>query len=154
MSFGWSVGDIATAISLIAKLAQALDDAEGAAAEYREAVVFLVHLKRTLEPLRTFTALGAYPAYGDEIKEYVECIQGPINKCLAVAGKFDKGLNGQSKQGRHRNVGAKLQWRFQASKKVEKLRKEIDGHMRGLDSLLNRLALYVTYFWPVLKYNA
>jgi len=67
MSFGWSAGDIAAAITVAYNLIQALDDADGAASNYREAMSFLGDLKRTLEPLHVFTAWSAYPAYGREI---------------------------------------------------------------------------------------
>jgi len=141
MSFGWSAGDIAAAIGLILKIVQALGDADGATSDYREAVAFLVNLKRTLEPLKTFSALGAFPAYGDEIKQYVDRIKKPIEECLEVAKAFEPGLGVHSKMGRHINVGAKLLWRFKASKKVAKLRTIIEGHILGLESLLNRLTL-------------
>jgi hypothetical protein len=143
MSFEWSAGDIAIAIVLIVKVVRALDDAEGAAADYREAVAFLVNLKRTLEPLQTFSALGAYPTYRDEIKKCVEGIKAPIENCLAVAAKFDPSFATTSKKGRHRNVGRKLEWRFNASKKVATLRKNIEGHILGLNNLLNTLTLSV-----------
>jgi len=141
MSFGWSAGDIATAIGLILKIVQALGDADGATSDYREAVAFLANLKRTLEPLKTFSALDVFPAYGDEIKQYVDRIKKPIEECLEVAKDFEPGLGAHSKSGRHLNMGAKLLWRFKASKKVTKLRLTIEGHMLGLDSLLNRLTL-------------
>jgi hypothetical protein len=51
MSFGWSAGDIAQAITLIVKVAKALDSADGAAGDCREAVSFLQSLRHTLEPL-------------------------------------------------------------------------------------------------------
>jgi hypothetical protein len=47
MSFGWSAGYIAQAIIVLIKLVQTLDDANGAASGYREAVSFLTSLKRT-----------------------------------------------------------------------------------------------------------
>jgi uncharacterized Zn finger protein len=72
MSFGWSAGDIAAAITLFLNLVEALDSRHGAAGDYREAVAFLRDLKRTLEPLQTFTAWNAYPAYGNDIREQVE----------------------------------------------------------------------------------
>jgi hypothetical protein len=58
MSFGWSARDIEQALSLLVKLVRALDGADGAASEYREAMAFLKSLKRTLEPLQTLCALN------------------------------------------------------------------------------------------------
>jgi hypothetical protein len=55
---------IAAAVTIAYNLIQALDSRDGAAGDYREAVTFLKDLKRTLEPLQTFAAWNAYPAYG------------------------------------------------------------------------------------------
>jgi hypothetical protein len=141
MSFGWSAGDIAQAITLIVKVAKALDSADGAAGDYREAVSFLQSLRHTLEPLQTFTALGTYPSYKNEIQQHVESIRGPIESFLATATKFDHSLGPNAKEGHHRHIPRKLQWRFIESKTVDKLKSSIDGHMRVLETLLQRLTL-------------
>ena len=142
MSFGWSAGDIAQAVVLIIKVVKALDSVDGAAGDYREAVAFLENLKHTLEPLQSFTALGAYPAYGDEIRRHVEAIKHPIESFLAIAAKFERSLGPNAKAGHHRHIPRKLQWRFIDSKPVEKLRDQISGHMQILETLLHRLTLY------------
>ena len=141
MSFGWSAGDIAQAIVIIVKVVKALDGVDGAAGHYREAVVFLQNLKHTLEPLQSFTALGAYPAYGIEIQKHVEAIKHPIESFLATAAKFERSLGPNSKTGHHRNIPRKLQWRFVDSKSVERLKDQIGGHMQVLETLLHRLTL-------------
>ncbi|CZR55057.1 uncharacterized protein PAC_04943 [Phialocephala subalpina] len=111
MSFGWSANDISQAIGLVIKVVKALDSANGAAADYREAVGFLRSLKRTLEPLQTFAGLELYPTYGEEIRQHVEKIQGPISKFLASAAKFEPQLGSSAKPGRHRGLKKKLEWR-------------------------------------------
>jgi hypothetical protein len=63
MSFGWSASDLASIIGLIVKIAKALDEADGAAADYRETAKFLRSLKHTLEPLQTFTSIELYTEY-------------------------------------------------------------------------------------------
>lgn len=145
MSFGWSAGDIAQAVALIVKVAKALDSADGSAGDYREAVAFLQSLKHTLEPLQTLTALGAYPAYKDEIRKHVESIRRPIESFLAIATKFDFSLGSNAKTGHHRHITRKLQWRFIESKEVDKLKGLIDGHMKVLDTLLQRLTLDIVW---------
>lgn len=143
MSFGWSAGDIAQAVILITKVAKALDSAEGASRDYREAVTFLSGLNRTLEPLQAFSALDLYPSYGDEIKQHVGSIRGPIESFLQLVSDFETSLGPGAKTGRHRNAARKLQWRFSASKKVEDLRRSIGDQMLILDNLLHQLTLYV-----------
>jgi hypothetical protein len=68
MCFGLSAGDITAAITLVYNLIEALDNCNGAPGQYREAVGFQ-DLKRTLDPLQTFTAWNSYPSYGQEIRE-------------------------------------------------------------------------------------
>lgn len=139
MSFGWSAGDIAQVITLIVKVVKALDGVDGAGASYREAVVFLETLKRTLEPLRTITALRLSPEYGKEIRELIDEIKPPIETFLELTAKFEPSLGGQS--GHHQYIGRKLQWRFKTSKKVDELRRNIESQLGVLNNLLHRLTL-------------
>jgi hypothetical protein len=68
---------------------KALDDANGATDHYRKAMAYLQSLKYTLEPIHTFTALGAFPVYRDEIRTRVAAIREPIERFLASLTKFD-----------------------------------------------------------------
>jgi hypothetical protein len=144
MSFGWSAGDIATAIAVTYNLIQALDDTHGAAKDYREAISFLCDLKRVLEPLQAFTAWSAYPNYGKEIGEKVGHIKGPVEDFLAAVLKYEPSLGENRRTGWPRALPAalrKLQWHVFMSKKVLSLRGKIESHMRILDSLMHRLTL-------------
>src|ERR1700686_3578876 len=95
MSFGWSSGDIATAVKLIYNLIQALDTCNGAAGDYREAVGCLQDLKRTFDPLQTLAALNAYPSYARGIEEQVAQIREPIESFLKGVVKFEPALGGK-----------------------------------------------------------
>lgn len=141
MSFGWSAGDIAQAAKLIYNLIQALGSVDGAASNYREAVSFLHSLKRTLDPLQSFTAWRAYPMYGREIDEQVRHIKGPIEAFLAAAVKFEPSLGRRAKNDHHRHVLRKLQWHIVMSKKVLGLKSIIESHLGIIDTLLQRLTL-------------
>jgi hypothetical protein len=140
MSFGWSAGGIAAAITLVYNLVEALDSHDGAAGDYREAVAFLRDLKRALEPLRTFTAWQTYPEYGREIGEQVEHIKEPIGKFLDKVLKYEP-CGAKAAKGHHRHVLRKLQWYLFMSKKVSNLRKKIESNMRIIDTLMQRLTL-------------
>ena len=110
MSFGWSAGDIATAVTLVYNPIQALDSYDGTASDYREAVSFLRDLKLALEPLQTFTAWNAYPAYGRDIGEQVEYIKEPVEQFLAEVLKYEPSLGTNANRGHHQHVLRKLQW--------------------------------------------
>jgi hypothetical protein len=144
MSFGWSASDIAKAIKVFYSLIEALDDLHGAANDYREAVAFLGDVNRTLEPLQAFTAWNAYPEYGQEIGEQVGRIKAPVEKFLAAVLKYEPSLGTKAKRGWDKSVPAtlrKLEWHMVMPKKVLKLRREVESHMRILDSLMQRLTL-------------
>jgi hypothetical protein len=141
MSFGWSAGDIAAAMTLAYNLIQALDTCDGAAGDYREAVSFLHDLTRTLEPLQTFTAYNANPMYGKDIKEQVGHIKEPVEKFLVAVLKYEPSLGVGAKEGNHRHILRKLQWYIFMSKKVLGLRRKIESHMQIIDTLMQRLTL-------------
>jgi hypothetical protein len=141
MSFGFSAGDIATAIVLIANIAQALSSASGASAEYREAVAFLKKLQRTLELLHTLSALSAYPAYSEEIRMMTCDIKGPIEEFLWAVEKYEPSLGVDAKKGHYRNIPRKLEWHFRMSKDVERLREKVGAHLLLIDKLLQRLTM-------------
>jgi hypothetical protein len=141
MSFGWSAGDIATAVKIAYNIYEALDSVQGAAKEYREAVYFLREMTRTLEPLKTFIACDAYPNYWKDIREQVDFIKEPVDNFLRTVLKYEPSLGTGTRTGHHRHILAKLKWHFFISKEVLDLKRKIQSHMRVLDSLLQRLTL-------------
>ena len=140
MSFGWSAGDIATAIRLLVEVVQVLDTVHGAAKSYREGTQFLKRLIHVLEPLQTFTNIGANPTFRDEICMEVDAIKTQVEEFLTIVMKYERGL-GRGREGHYRNVGRKLQWHYSDSKKLEKLEMKIGHHMQALDILLQRLTM-------------
>jgi hypothetical protein len=141
MSFGWSAGDIATAITVIYNLVEALDSCDGSAAEYRDTVSFLQDLNRTLEPLQTFTAWNVYPDYGRDITNHINSIKEPVEQFIASILKYEPSLGAKAKQGHHRHMLKKVTWRLFMTKKVLGLRKRIESHLRLVDTLMQRLIL-------------
>ncbi|KAH7126128.1 hypothetical protein EDB81DRAFT_860734 [Dactylonectria macrodidyma] len=143
MSFGWSAGDIAAAITLVYNIVKALDDYDGASDDYREAMAFMRDLSRTLEPLQAFTAWKAYPEYGEQISKQVEYIRDPINKFRDEVLRLEPSLGEKSRKGYHRHVPQKLKWHILKSGKALRLKKQIASHIRVIDTLMQRLTLDV-----------
>jgi hypothetical protein len=108
MSFGWSAGDIAAALALLCNVIQALDTADGAANNYREAVSFLQDLKQTLEPLQRIVNLNADSTYGPAIAEQVKHIRGPVEDFLKKVVEYEPSLGKKAASGHHRHVWKKL----------------------------------------------
>lgn len=141
MSFGWSAGDIATALVLLRNIIEALDSVDGAASYYREAVGFLRDLERTLTPLESLEAWKTYPLYANDILRQVQQIKGPVQDFLGGVVKYKKSLGEEAPKGHHRYIWKKLQWYLTQENKVLALKAKIGGHMRIIDTLLYRLIL-------------
>jgi hypothetical protein len=141
MSFGWSAGDIAAALTIIYNVIQALDDVDGAAGSYRKAVTFLRDMKRTLESLETLTAWNTYPTYAKEFANQAKCIRGPVEGFLNSVVKYEPSLGEKARKGHHRQAWRKLQWYVLKEDKVSKLKEKIEGHMQIVDTLIHQLTL-------------
>ncbi|KAF7946448.1 hypothetical protein EAE96_009446 [Botrytis aclada] len=146
MSFGWSAGDIAQAISLIVKVIKALDDGSGAPHEYRKMAVFLENVNLTLKSLHVFATLGVYPSYGDDIRRQIENIRPPLERFLKIMKKFEPHLGSNATPGWWKNIPQKMLWTFKRSHR--ELKKEIKEHLFTLDNLLNRFTLETVLTLP------
>jgi hypothetical protein len=60
IAFGWSVGDIAVAVTLIVKVSKAFKDGSGAVADYDKTVAFLDNLKLSLDALKEYVEQNSY----------------------------------------------------------------------------------------------
>jgi hypothetical protein len=143
MSFGWSVGDIVAAAEFIIKVARALDEVDGAAKEFRDSSAFLKSLNAALRPLEAFTVLDTRPEYKADIEHEVKAIKAPVEKFISDVKDLEKSL-GVVKEGRFRhlqNIPSKLKWHFSTSKKALTLQKEVDMHLRIIDTLMQRLTV-------------
>lgn len=142
MSFGWSAGDIIAAGTFVFQVAQALDDVDGAAKEFRDASSFLHQLISALKPLETFAALESRPAYKSDIEREVRLIRKPVESFIndEDVKNLQKNL-GVARDSRFRNVHSKLRWHFSTSKKALALQKEVDMHLRVIDTLMQRLTV-------------
>lgn len=147
MAFGWSAGDILSAINLIIKIANALDEVSGSSKEFREASSFLRDLNSALTPLQTFTALDTRPAYKTEIQQQVEAIRRPIETFINDKDvkelQKDLGVVNESRFKHVQNVKSKLKWHFLVSDKALALQKDVERHLKVIDTLMQRLTVYV-----------
>jgi len=142
MAFGWSAGDILTAINFIIDVASALDDISGSGKDYRNTTAFLEDLsEHALAPLLTCPALDGYPEYKASIDKQVKAIKEPVSKFMKNVKTLEKDL-GVPHKGRVRffkGLKGKLQWHFFTAKQAETLQKEIEPHIRIIDQLMARL---------------
>jgi rubrerythrin len=136
MAFGWSAGDILSAINFIIEIANALDEVDGAAKQFREASVFLRDLNTTLKPLQTFTVLDTKPTYKKEIENQVEAIRTPIETFIndddVKALQKSLGVVNTGHFRTFRDVKNKLKWQFSTSEKALNLQKVWRGTCESL----------------------
>lgn len=104
-------------------------------------MAFLRDLKRTLEPLHTFTAWNAYPTYGENVEEQVGHIKEPVGHFLAAVLKYEPSLGTKAEEGHHRHMLWKLQWYMFMSKRGLSLGRKFESHMRVIGTLMQRLTL-------------
>ncbi|KAE9379869.1 hypothetical protein N431DRAFT_448705 [Stipitochalara longipes BDJ] len=125
MSFGWSAGDILTAISFIVKTSKALHETHGAAGDFRHVILSLRSIEGVLRPLLNLCAL--YPEYRERIKAQVDAVTNPAGKFLESVEPLAASL-GVPKTGllRHvRTIPQKLEWYWFKSKEARALLEDI-----------------------------
>jgi hypothetical protein len=66
-----------------------------------------------------------------------------VEEFLQSAVKYEPSLGEKAKKGHHRHIWRKLEWHVLKEDKIEKLKQKIEGHMRIVDTLINRLILWV-----------
>ncbi|KAL2064535.1 hypothetical protein VTL71DRAFT_3672 [Oculimacula yallundae] len=137
MSFGWSAGDIASAISILIDVVQALDEADGASADYRKVSTFLASLTSTLSTLQILSNMPAAlsVSLSDKIKE----IQEPVEQFQENIKKYKEKLGVPPTTGflqHFRHVKTKLRWHYGPMKEVAKLNDQIGRQLQVLDTAL------------------
>lgn len=135
MSFGWSAGDIATAISLVVEICKALDDTFGASSEYRDITQFLESLKYTLDKLLQISE-NEELEHAAQLKEQVDIMRPKVTNFLnLIEKKYGQNL-GKDSSRRFRAVAGKLEWAAVTSTKAKELRDSIGSNMQTIDRLI------------------
>ncbi|KAH0541794.1 hypothetical protein FGG08_003749 [Glutinoglossum americanum] len=140
MAFGWSPSSILAAINFIVDVAKALDEAEGAGKEFREAISFL----RSLDPiLRPFAAPDANLDYKAEIDRQVMAIKIPVERFMGdVEGmERDLGVPHAGRFSHFRKAQRKLEWHYSTSKRAIALQREIQQHLAVIHTLMQHLTV-------------
>lgn len=129
-AFGWSVGDLVSAISVVAKVSKALKDVGGAGDDYRETVLFLESLNVTLNTLS-----GLYEAKVDPnillgVQSQLKLVQKPVDIFTEkVKRKLGSALDGTQKatgfRARIKRASSKLEWAFWLNEQSQTLNKKI-----------------------------
>ena len=133
MSFGWSAGDIATAVELLIKVAVALNNSRGSVAKYQETSSYLVSLAAILEQLKGFA--------GDlvTIQEDVQAVSVAVGDFLKVHSRFERSLSDVGPKdwvSSLRKSPRKVQYAFTMESQVAELRNRIDTPLKSISLAL------------------
>ena len=139
MSFGWSVGDIALALTILHDLIQALDPEDGAAGNYRTTISFLNELIQTLQPLKALAEKGSLQPFETELRNGVDAIRNPVQEFLDAVQKYEPSLGKDASKVFLRGARRKLQWHYFITPKATALQKKIGGHLTNLNLLIQLL---------------
>ncbi|THV49372.1 hypothetical protein BGAL_0198g00100 [Botrytis galanthina] len=136
-AFGWSVGDLVSAISVVAKVSKALKDVGGAADDYRETVLFLESLNITLTTLHGLYESNVDPSVLSGVQSQLELVQKPIDvftekvkrklESVFNSTKKDKGVRTTLKR-----TSGQLEWTFWLDKQSQLLNRKILVPLTGI----------------------
>jgi hypothetical protein len=117
MSFGWSAGDIASAIALLAKIGSALKESGGAATEYQEAIDFLSIIEKSLNGIKKFLNENVDLIWESELNEQVVHVKAAVERFRAEIDKYELSLGAYSSRSTARKIPRKVQFALMADVK-------------------------------------
>jgi Mg2+ and Co2+ transporter CorA len=141
MSFGWSAGDIVSAIKLITEIVNALDEAQGVVDEYRSTTYFLTSLTRTIAVFSELETNQLPDALKTELSSQLYHIKIHIEAFLSEISQYRKLINPLQYKNKLSNVRSKLSWHFKVEERVRKLQNAICKNLQILEILLQRAIL-------------
>ncbi|KAI9743732.1 MAG: hypothetical protein M1835_002870, partial [Candelina submexicana] len=134
--FGFSAGDIAMAVKVIAKASSTLKDAGGSASEYQEVLQYLNGLLLTLQQIQNINIQPSNPALLNAIRAQCASSAKPVLDFINSIHQFDDALGVQSSETAISGSHKKVQWGLFVSKRVEKLRSKIGANLEIIHLLL------------------
>ena len=137
VAFGFSTGDFIAAIGLIAKVTDALKDANGASAEYQQVVLQLSGLKRTLLHLEKLEPNEFNADHVNAIRCMAVSCKLPLQQFLDDIQKYEKSLAADSERKIGRKSVRKVQWGIYMEKEVAKMRSMITAQVMSINLLLS-----------------
>lgn len=139
-TFGFSVGDFIAAIELVAKVAGALQDTGGAAAQYQSLARDLINLQIALLKIGSLHVEDATSS-ATIAHDQTLLVQQSVKDLLEKIAKFDKSLGYQAKKkGWRHETGRKVEWALFQSREVSKLRDVVTAQVQNL-GILNELQI-------------
>ena len=143
MSFGWSAGDIASALKLLYTVGKALKESCGASSEYAETSSFLTALQTTLRLLQSLDTVAFNPESADSFRDQCIQIKHHLDAFLHDVCKYEPALASTSKRAKILSAPRKIQWALVMPSKIKKLQGQMGGSMLTVNTLIGYQALLV-----------
>jgi hypothetical protein len=141
MAFGWSAGDIASALKLLLTVGKALKEACGASSEYAETQSFLRTLQTTLQNVQAFDETFIGPHRAGKLREQCNLLRLPVTAFLDDIKRFEPALATGNKRNKLLTAPRKIQWAIVMPGKIKQLREHIDGLMISIGLLMGSYTL-------------
>lgn len=138
MSFGWSAGDIASAIKLLIIVGKAVKEAFGNSSKHSATVDFFESLKRTLQTLQAFgnASLNIGVEWLEDLREQCRLLRVPVVAFLEESRRFEPALETLNSHRKLMSAPRRMQWALVMPGKVKKLREEVTQPMLSINLLL------------------
>jgi hypothetical protein len=140
-SFGWSVGDIVAAISLVNNVIQCINGAHGAREHFQELVSELQGLSRALHEISELTGiLGQIPEI--QALKFAACsCRETLQRFYEKIRPFEDSLGTTSTQSKLKSVPRMVRWELLVKKDVPELRTYLVAHVGSLNLRLSTALL-------------
>ncbi|KAF2418374.1 hypothetical protein EJ08DRAFT_63540 [Tothia fuscella] len=138
IAFGWSAGDIASAIKLIVHVTKAFKESGGAAEQYQCARDFLTSFRNTLEHIQKYVESNPDDKYTQDISDQLQCIEGPWKRFEAYTNKYEHTLSSNSKASTVGKAPKVVRWTLkELSGEIQKLGQAVESPLQLINQLLS-----------------
>lgn len=136
--FGWSVGDIAVAITILYKISTAFKEAGGAVDQYSETISFLEVFALTLNRLKEYTLSNAEAKFSNDIVDQVKIVSAQYTRFEDYLQTYDPTLSSKPTKKRIKAVGKKVKWAIdELREKVNELKAGVSNPLMFIHPLLS-----------------
>ena len=136
MAFGWSAGDIASALKLLLVVSKVVKEACKASSEYEDTHKFLTTLQTTLQHIQAFDTATIRFERIEELREQCRLLQLPLRSFLTDVEKFEPFLVAGSKKRDLLTTPRRLQWALVMPGKIKQLRDQILAPMLSIGVIM------------------
>ncbi|KAH7072598.1 hypothetical protein BKA63DRAFT_46417 [Paraphoma chrysanthemicola] len=135
-AFGFSVGDFIAVIGLCTKVAKALKDAGGAAAEYQQVIIEIDGLQNALTRLASLEPTESNIDHVNAIRKMALACNLPLQDFLSKLEKYEAAMSPFATGKSYSSTGKKAQYALFMSEEVKTIRAMISGKVISINLLL------------------